>query len=89
MRIVNKSEVYFVESGEEGFLLNTEKEIYFGLNKTAAIIWKLIEEQNDISITTIVNNLAEVSQNDTEEIHQMVDSLIKELLEKKLIEIKQ
>jgi hypothetical protein len=83
--VVTKEQVSCDLSGEAA-ILNLKSSVYFGLNTVGASIWKLIQEPKKVSEIRD----AILKEYDVEPDRCEVDllALLQELLEKKLIEVK-
>ncbi|HVT05542.1 MAG TPA: PqqD family protein [Thermoanaerobaculia bacterium] len=77
--------VLFQKVGEEIVLLSLDSGVYFGLDPVGARIWELISEQK--SLDEVAETIAAEYDAPRETIDGDLESLVKELQEKKLISI--
>ena len=77
--------VLFQKVGEEIVLLSLDSGVYFGLDPVGARIWELISEQK--SLDEVAETIAAEYDAPRETIDGDLESLVKELQEKKLIAI--
>lgn len=77
--------VLFQKVGEEVVLLNLDSGVYFGLDPVGARIWELIAEQKGLA--EVAETIASEYDAPREKIDGDLESLVRELEEKKLIAI--
>jgi len=73
----------FTDIDGEIVMLNLENNEYYGLNKTASDVWRIIEKPTRFG--DIINYLTKIYDVDKEKCAEEVTELIKKLLEKKLV----
>ncbi|WP_414468885.1 lasso peptide biosynthesis PqqD family chaperone [Methanobacterium sp. ACI-7] len=83
--VTSKSVVYCDLDGEAA-MLNMEDGVYYGLNEVGATIWNLIQEPRKVS--EVLKNLLEEYEVREDECKDDLMNVLRELLEKGLIEIK-
>ncbi len=82
-RIKPSPDVLFRELGDDLVLLDLQASKYFSLNKTGALIWQLLSENQDQS--SIARNLADRYGVDEEKAQSDVAELLDQLLRAGLI----
>ena len=84
--VVVADDVLSSELGSEHVLLNLRDGIYYGLEDVGGDIWKLL--QNPISVAEICGAIAETRDVDPERCRQDVVTLLGELVERHLVELR-
>ena len=78
-------DVLFQEVNGETVLLNLKNECYFGLDSTGTRVWKLLNQQNDL--TKLFNTMLEEYDVDRNQLEADLERLLNEMEEAKLIVI--
>lgn len=83
-RIQRSKQVMWNVVDNEAVLLNTETGFYYGMNKTASVIWELLETPK--TILEIVQEMNKRFSVDSAVLTDDVEQIIKTLTSKRLIE---
>ena len=83
-RIQRSKQVMWNVVDYEAVLLNTETGFYYGMNKTASVIWELLETPK--TIEEIVQEMNKRFSVDSAVLTDDVEQIIKTLTSKRLIE---
>jgi hypothetical protein len=83
-RIQRSKQVMWNVVDNEAVLLNTETGFYYGMNKTASVIWELLETPK--TIEEIVQEMNKRFSVDSAVLTGDVEQIIKTLTSKRLIE---
>ncbi len=75
------------EVSGETVLLDLNNENYFGLNEVGTRIWQLLQEQKNLEI--IYNIMLDEYEVDTKRLRKDFDDIIKQLIDTRLITIKE
>lgn len=69
-------------------ILNMNDGVYYGLNPIGTIIWKLIEMENCVDITKIVEMILDEYEVNKDTCHKDIIELVEQLVKNGLVQIK-
>lgn len=94
MKITDDTNVFLNENvvscelDGEVAILNMNDGVYYGLNPIGTIIWKLIEMENCVDITKIVEMILDEYEVNKDTCHKDIIELVEQLVKNGLVQIK-
>ena len=88
-RIIKRQEsVGFTDLDDgSGVLLHLENKIYYSLNATGSFIWKLLEDQDELSEEVLLESVVDNFDVETKEAKEDLDDFIVDLSKEGLIKV--
>ncbi len=88
-RIIKRQEsVVFTDLDDgSGVLLHLENKFYYSLNATGSFIWKLLEDQDELSEEVLLESVVDNFDVETKEAKEDLDDFIVDLSKEGLIKV--
>ena len=88
MQIEKSSSTVFTPLDDgTGVLLHLQTLWYYSLNRTAAAVWRLVEEKKVVAFEDLLNTTCEHFEVEREEAQQTLRSFVDKLVEFKMVQV--